>query len=181
MCRAVIFSVEISVFSGFTKFQVYEINTTYVTASGHTPFYLMFHRQVRPLDFNSSFQVRILKNDKNYYLLFVYISIFLKVCIPALSNPRSVYFLFVSTQVVYSKIAFQVNGNGKPTFVVRDIERYMEEREQKANDIINQVCFVSVSSHSTFFLLNSLFFQNKVINYSFILNLADIITMPKLA
>ncbi|XP_063604943.1 uncharacterized protein LOC134780253 isoform X2 [Penaeus indicus] len=68
--------------------KVYEINTTYVTASGHTPFYLMFHRQVRPLDFNSS---------------------------------------------------FQVNGNGKPTFVVRDIERYMEEREQKANDIINQV------------------------------------------
>ncbi|XP_071513213.1 uncharacterized protein [Panulirus ornatus] len=68
--------------------KVYEINTTYITASGQTPFYLMFHRQVRPMDDNFS---------------------------------------------------LQVSGNGKPTFVVRDIDRYMEEREQKASDIINQV------------------------------------------
>lgn len=44
-----------------------------------------------------------------------------------------------------------MNGNGKPTFVVRDIERYMEEREQKANDIINQVCLVSVISYNIVF------------------------------
>lgn len=37
--------------------QVYEINTTYITASGQTPFYLMFHRQVRPMDGNFSLQV----------------------------------------------------------------------------------------------------------------------------
>ncbi|KAG7170071.1 Gypsy retrotransposon integrase-like protein 1-like 1 [Homarus americanus] len=68
--------------------KVYEMNTTHITASGQTPFYLMFHRQVRPMDTN---------------------------------------------------FCLQMSGNGKPTFVVRDIERYMEEREQRANDIINQV------------------------------------------
>lgn len=78
--------------------KVYEINTTYVSASGQTPFYLMFHRQVRPMDSNSN---------------------------------------------------QQMNSNGKPAFIVRDIERYMEEREQKANDIISQVVSGQPKEHTT--------------------------------
>ncbi|CAL4215836.1 unnamed protein product, partial [Meganyctiphanes norvegica] len=68
--------------------KVYEINTSHITASGHTPFYLMYHRQVRSLDSTSS---------------------------------------------------LQMSSSSKPTFVVRDIERYMEDRNQKATEIINQV------------------------------------------
>lgn len=68
--------------------KVYEINTTYISASGQTPFYLMFHRHVRPMNDNFS---------------------------------------------------LQMSGNGKPTFVVRDIERHMEEREQRVKNITNQI------------------------------------------
>ena len=32
-----------------------------------------------------------------------------------------------------------MSGGTKPTFVVRDIEPYMEERDQRAADILNQV------------------------------------------
>ncbi|KAK4318917.1 hypothetical protein Pmani_010108 [Petrolisthes manimaculis] len=67
--------------------KIYEINTNYVTASGYTPFYLLFHRQARPL-------------DVTFHL--------------------------------------QLSSGSKPNFVVRDIERYIEERDQKATDILNQ-------------------------------------------
>ncbi|MPC17914.1 hypothetical protein E2C01_010784 [Portunus trituberculatus] len=68
--------------------QVYEINTEYMTASGFTPFYLMFHREPRPID---------------------------------------------------GSLNLRVNSSSKPTFLVRDIEPYMEERDQRASEIINQV------------------------------------------
>ncbi|KAK8394841.1 hypothetical protein O3P69_005958 [Scylla paramamosain] len=68
--------------------KVYEINTEYMTTSGYTPFYLMFHREPRPID---------------------------------------------------GSLSLRVNSNSKPTFLVRDIEPYMEERDQRASEIINQV------------------------------------------
>ena len=40
-----------------------------------------------------------------------------------------------------------MSGGTKPTFVVRDIEPYMEERDQRAADILNQVLLTHTHTH----------------------------------